>query len=813
MANYTMDDEARGIRTFAAQIAEAARTKADSSKLRLVSIAVLSSLQGTMAGNERQVAKATLLAVKRINDTSSYLQLLPHLFDGESTRDGFQRRTEEILALDKTLVSSSSSFIAAIFGCWTSASRKTVLGLLRRHASENPRRIIPLFYPVQFEGLEVDPHTVYGGATPNQQLRPVLRWRSFLLKQAGNGDSNHMKPFVVGSDYVYPRASALLVNELLDRFHKQPVKSHFIPFTVDALADSSVMRCINDEIIPAIREERPHFILNFVNGDANSLLFKALLAAGEELTQIPTISFSLTPADLHALSPDVMGSGQHFIATTYLHDTNAAKSDSFADLYSREWSGEETSDAMWNAYALVNIFAQAVETADSARAENVLNALRRNENKAAEFSTGNGDSFRLQAGTLMAVKTFQLGRLVGQDNIFRVVKANVTEIQEQDRQPLDPDPFLGIDSAHRQNWEHWVNILYLIGDVFPNLVELGLPSIERARDWLLDEKNQPFNPRLRMTWCEAMTGADRLETMRQLSDIGKLVNSGPHNLHEMSDSLLANKSMQGIAARIAAHLRDLRWRDGDLVRFASAPTSLDQYVLAAAKGKALSNRHLDRIYLFDLIDHCQNHHNHRVFLRSSNGQTQTLDTQGLLRLIDEALVWKNDARWNVSVFPSLGWVQSTSAEVGEKKGQISVEHYVVEIIEDSGDVSIGYGIIAIAPPMDEGPHDLGLSNSVLFQEFTGNNLRNFISALRVLFADLGHVLKVEKYGSGNFHFVGEAERQNNFDLEKWLHDRIHKYDQPGLWFFRWPEAKGRYNFAVAGWRHFKGAQRMTVARD
>ena len=54
-----------------------------------------------------------------------------------------------------------------MFGCWTSASRKAVLPVF-----ESLKGL--LFYPVQYEGLEMSPNIFYTGATTNQQIVPAV---------------------------------------------------------------------------------------------------------------------------------------------------------------------------------------------------------------------------------------------------------------------------------------------------------------------------------------------------------------------------------------------------------------------------------------------------------------------------------------------------------------------------------------------------------------------------------------------------------------------------------------------------------------
>ena len=86
--------------------------------------------------------------------------------------------------------------VSVIFGCWTSASRKSVKPVVeaRDHL---------LIYPMAYEGLEQSPNIVYTGAAPNQQVIPAVSWCYESLKAR--------KFFLVGSDYVWPHC----VNEII----------------------------------------------------------------------------------------------------------------------------------------------------------------------------------------------------------------------------------------------------------------------------------------------------------------------------------------------------------------------------------------------------------------------------------------------------------------------------------------------------------------------------------------------------------------------------------------------------------------------
>jgi urea transport system substrate-binding protein len=90
-----------------------------------------------------------------------------------------------------------------VFGCWTSVSRKSVLPVFKELNGL-------LFYPVQYEGEELEKNVFYTGAAPNQQAIPAVEY--LMSKDGGSA-----KRFVLlGTDYVYPRTT----NKILRAFLK-----------------------------------------------------------------------------------------------------------------------------------------------------------------------------------------------------------------------------------------------------------------------------------------------------------------------------------------------------------------------------------------------------------------------------------------------------------------------------------------------------------------------------------------------------------------------------------------------------------------
>src|SRR6202012_2513218 len=119
-------------------------------------------------------------------------KLEPVVVDPASDWPMFAEKARQLISQDK---------VAAIFGCWTSVSRKSVLPVVEELNGL-------LFYPVQFEGEESSRNVFYTGAAPNQQAIPAV---DYLMK------TEHVKRWVLaGTDYVYPRTT----NKILEAYLK-----------------------------------------------------------------------------------------------------------------------------------------------------------------------------------------------------------------------------------------------------------------------------------------------------------------------------------------------------------------------------------------------------------------------------------------------------------------------------------------------------------------------------------------------------------------------------------------------------------------
>ena len=157
-----------------------------------VKVGVLHSLSGTMAISETSLRDVLLFTFDEINAKGGVLgkKIEPVVVDGASNWPLFAEKAKQLLEQDK---------VAATFGCWTSVSRKSVLPVF-----EEKKGL--LFYPVQYEGEEMSPNIFYTAEAVNQQATPAV---DYMLAEGKK------KFYLIGSDYVYPQTTNLILLEYL----------------------------------------------------------------------------------------------------------------------------------------------------------------------------------------------------------------------------------------------------------------------------------------------------------------------------------------------------------------------------------------------------------------------------------------------------------------------------------------------------------------------------------------------------------------------------------------------------------------------
>ncbi len=296
-----------------------------------VRIGILHSQSGTMASSEKPVIAATRLAVRQINAAGGLLgePVEVVVADGRSDEQVFAAQAERLL---------TQEHVDALFGCWTSASRKAVKPVVERHHGL-------LFYPVQYEGMEQSPNIIYVGAAPNQQIVPAVSW---AVQHLGK------RVYLVGSDYIFPRVANWIIRQQLQLLGATVVAERYLPL------GSRDMR----PVIADIQASHPDLILNTINGDSNFALFHALKQAGLSAATLPVLSFSISEAAIqHMPVAEIAG---HYAAWNYFQSIDSEKNRDFVQAIRHEAGVSVVSDPMEAAWMAVHLWARAVRAAQTA---------------------------------------------------------------------------------------------------------------------------------------------------------------------------------------------------------------------------------------------------------------------------------------------------------------------------------------------------------------------------------------------------------------------------------------------------------------
>ena len=237
-------------------------------------VGILHSQTGPMAVSENAMIEAELLALEEINRDGGLLGRTVQwtIADGASDWPTFARGAERLIDSEKVCV---------VFGCWTSASRKSVLNTFesRDHL---------LIYPMAYEGLEQSPNIVYTGAAPNQQITPAVQWCHEKLAAR--------RYFLVGSDYIWPHCVNAIISDQLAGLGATRVGEMYIPFGSTEV----------DAAVRAIVAAAPDVVLSSVVGDSAQAFAKKLRAAGLRPDKTPVLTFALGENELSAGSQQDM---------------------------------------------------------------------------------------------------------------------------------------------------------------------------------------------------------------------------------------------------------------------------------------------------------------------------------------------------------------------------------------------------------------------------------------------------------------------------------------------------------------------------
>ena len=313
-----------------------------------IKIGILHSLSGTMAISETTLKDVMLMLIEDQNKKGGLLgkKLKAVVVDPASNWPLFAEKARQLVQVDKC---------AAVFGCWTSVSRKSVLPVFEELNGL-------LFYPVQYEGEESSKNVFYTGAAPNQQAIPAVDYLAGLGIQ---------RWVLAGTDYVYPRTT----NKILETYLKSKGVAEadiMINYTPFGHAD---WQSIVSDVKKFGSAGKKTAVVSTINGDANVPFYKELAAQGVAATDIPVIAFSVGEEELAGIDTGPLVG--HLAAWNYFMSVEDPSNAAFI----KEWQTytknpkRVSNDPMEAHYIGFNMWVKAVEKAGTTDTDAVADAI------------------------------------------------------------------------------------------------------------------------------------------------------------------------------------------------------------------------------------------------------------------------------------------------------------------------------------------------------------------------------------------------------------------------------------------------------
>ena len=367
-----------------------------------IKIGFLNSLSGTMAISETTVFKSLSMAAEEINADGGVLGKKLEIVseDGQSEPTVFAEKATKLIQDD---------CVAAVFGGWTSSSRKAMLPVFEGNDAL-------LFYPVQYEGLESSHNIFYTGATTNQQIIPALDF----LKQEKKIESI----FLVGSDYVFPRTANKIIKQYAAANGIEVLGEEYQPL------GSTDFGTVVDKVKAAGADA----VFNTLNGDSNVAFFKEYKGKGLTASAMPVLSVSIAEEEVPGVGVGNL-EGQYTAWNYYQTIDSPANQKFVTDFKAANGAKAVTSDPMEAAYTSLHLWKGMVEKADSFAVEDVIDASDGVTYDAPEGTVAvDGENHHI-------AKTALIGQVNSEGLIDTVWSSD---------KPIEPDPYL-------KSYDWWKN--------------------------------------------------------------------------------------------------------------------------------------------------------------------------------------------------------------------------------------------------------------------------------------------------------------------------------------------------------------------
>jgi urea transport system substrate-binding protein len=299
-----------------------------------IKVGVMYSTTGTIAIVEKSLQDATFLAIEQINEGKGPWsgkqgikgkKIEMAVVNPDSNWDLYNQMAKRLIDEDK---------VACVLGCYTSASRKSVLPVFEEKDSM-------LYYPVYYEGNECSSNVIYTGAAPNQQITDSI---PYCAKNFGK------KGFFIGSDYIYPKESNRIAKAELVKAGGEVVGDEYA-----ALGTTEFITIINK-----IKQAKPNFVLSNLVGDSIPAFYKQFKDAGISPKDIPIMAYPTTEEEVQAMGPEFAEG--HYTSFNYFQTVDTPENKAFVEQFKAKFGQDRvTNGVMEAAYFQTFFMAQAME--------------------------------------------------------------------------------------------------------------------------------------------------------------------------------------------------------------------------------------------------------------------------------------------------------------------------------------------------------------------------------------------------------------------------------------------------------------------
>ena len=292
-----------------------------------IKVGILHSLSGTIAIIERSLHNAELLAIDEINAAGGVngKMIEPVIEDPQSMVQVFSEKAKKLLLEDQ---------VVAVLGCYTSASRQSVLPVFEQHNGV-------LLYPTLYEAQECSKNCFYTGCVPNQQLDDFVPW---LIENVGP------KFYMIGSNYIYPKETNREVKALLKAHGGEDVGEEYAP-----LGHTEFSTNINK-----IAAKKPDVVFSDLVGDSVVAFYKQFRQFGITADDIIIGTPITTEQETQAMGPEnCLG---HLTSFNYFQSVDTPENHKFVEAYKAKFGKDEVTNAVMEAaYFQTHMLAQAIE--------------------------------------------------------------------------------------------------------------------------------------------------------------------------------------------------------------------------------------------------------------------------------------------------------------------------------------------------------------------------------------------------------------------------------------------------------------------